>query len=81
MAEERFRSNSKATGNAKALNSRALDAIDQRKEVVDIDAVDDGGFRKLRCCTHLALLCLRQASHSDKRRVAVASGMGWPCFS
>src|SRR5438270_2206067 len=30
----------------------ALDAVDQRKQVVDIDAVDDGGFGSLTLCTH-----------------------------
>src|SRR5882724_8881743 len=28
------------------------DALDQRKQVVDIDAIDDGGFGSLRLCRH-----------------------------
>src|SRR5712675_1802050 len=30
----------------------ALNAVDQRKEVVDIDAIDDGWFGSLRLCRH-----------------------------
>ena len=30
----------------------ASDAVAQRKQVVDIDAIDDGGFGSLRLCSH-----------------------------